>query len=85
MTRSCLVESIRLPTCELLVSLAGVLASPLLLPANYRNPKQDFVGARNFIESSRSVGDRVASVALTSVAFFSYYSGVGGPRDAGPA
>jgi hypothetical protein len=61
-------------TIGILVSLTGVLVSLLMLPVNYRYPKQDFIGARDFIESHRSAGDRVASVGLASVAFSSYYA-----------
>lgn len=61
-------------TIGILATVAGILVSLLLLPANYRYPKQDFIGARDFIEASRSAGDRVASVGLASVAFASYYA-----------
>jgi hypothetical protein len=58
----------------ILATLAGVVISlPALLP-NYRYPKQDFAGARDFIESSRGANDRVASVGLASVAFSNYYA-----------
>jgi hypothetical protein len=61
-------------TIGIVVTLAGILVSLSLLPANYRYPKQDFVGARDFVESSRDAGDRVASVGLASVVFSNYYA-----------
>lgn len=53
---------------------AGIIASLFLLPPNYRHPKQDFLGAKDFVESSRAADDRVASFGLASVAFSSYYA-----------
>jgi hypothetical protein len=57
-----------------LVSGGAVLCSLFLLPANYRYPKQDFGGARDFVEASRRPGDTVASVGLASYAFSKYYA-----------
>lgn len=58
----------------ILATLAGVVISLSSLLPNYRYPKQDFAGARDLVESSRSAGDAVASFGLASVAFSSYYA-----------
>ncbi len=51
-----------------------IIGSLFLLPRNYQLPKQDFVGARDFVESSRSPQEPVASLGLASVAFEKYYA-----------
>jgi mannosyltransferase len=57
-----------------MVSAAAVICSLFLLPANYRFPKQDFVGARDFVLQSRAPQDVVVSVGLASMAFSRYYA-----------
>ncbi len=59
---------------SLLASSAAVFCSLFLLPPNYRMPKQDFLGARNFIEETRAPGDVVASVGLAALPFSKYYA-----------
>ncbi len=59
---------------SLLASSAAVICSLFLLPPNYRMPKQDFLGARNFIEATRGPGDVVASVGLAALPFSKYYA-----------
>ena len=61
-------------TLGVAATLAGVVVSLFLLLPNYRYPKQDFVGARDFIEASRAADDRVASFGLATVAFARYYA-----------
>jgi hypothetical protein len=46
----------------------------VLLPRTYRLPKQDLLGARDFVESARSPGDAVASVGLASRVYSMYYA-----------
>jgi len=58
----------------IMATLAGVVISLSSLLPNYRYPKQDFAGARDLVESSRSAGDAAASFGLASVAFSSYYA-----------
>ncbi len=55
-------------------SVIAVLASLVLLPANYRHPKQDFLGARAYIEEVRRPGDQVASIGLAAYAYSQYYA-----------
>jgi len=57
-------------------ALAGVLiaASALSLPANYRVPKQDYEGARAFVEGARASGDAVATAGLVAYPYETYYA-----------
>ncbi|MDB4973038.1 MAG: hypothetical protein JWN48_1379 [Myxococcaceae bacterium] len=60
----------------LLASLGGVavvLASTVLLPANYRHPKQDFQGALDYLGSTRQPGDAVGVIGLANVPFRELY------------
>lgn len=52
----------------------AVLCSLLLLPTNYKYPKQDFQGAKEFITENSKINDSIASFGLASLAFSSYYS-----------
>jgi len=56
--------------------LAGALivASIITIPRNYALPKQDFTGARDYVERQRRIGDEVVSVGLASLAYSSYYA-----------
>jgi mannosyltransferase len=58
----------------IVVSSIAVFCSMFLLPQNYRYPKQDFLGARDFVEAARKPGDIVASAGLASYAFSRYYA-----------
>ncbi len=49
-------------------------ASISILPRCYALPKQDFVGARDYVERSRSNGDTIVAVGLAGVAYESYYA-----------
>ena len=55
-------------------ALAGVAASCLLLPQNYAHPKQDFLGARSFIESNRGPGSTVLTLGLATMPYVEYYA-----------
>jgi mannosyltransferase len=61
-------------TLGLAASGLAVVCSLFLVPPLYRFPKQDFIGARNFVESRRAAQDSVASVGLASYAFSKYYA-----------
>ncbi|MCI0467771.1 MAG: hypothetical protein L0Y57_12310, partial [Beijerinckiaceae bacterium] len=61
-------------TIGLCLSIAMAAASLLLVPRNYRYPKQDFAGAAAFVEAARAPGDAVASVGLARLAYGSYYA-----------
>jgi len=52
----------------------AVLGSATLLPKNYRWPKQDFQGARDFVEAERRPGDAAASLGLANLPFETYYA-----------
>jgi mannosyltransferase len=56
--------------------LAGamIVASITTIPRGYALPKQDFTGARDYIERQRLAGDEVVSVGLASLAYSSYYA-----------
>jgi len=55
-------------------SAAAVICSLFLLPANYRFPKQDFLGARDFVLHAEAPQDVVVSVGLASMAYSRYYA-----------
>lgn len=58
-----------LGTCLALVLVA---ASMVTVPKNYKLPKQDFSGARNYVESERSKGDGIVAVSLAGVVYGRY-------------
>jgi mannosyltransferase len=49
-------------------------ASMLTLPRLYALPKQDFTGARNWVEQSRSSDDAVVAVGLAGIAYGRYFA-----------
>lgn len=57
------------------VALIGALivASAASVPFNYLEPKQDFEGAMNYIETSKSERDTVAAVGIISIIYDGYY------------
>jgi hypothetical protein len=56
--------------------LAGlmIVASALTVPRCYALPKQDFVGARDYVELQRTAGDPVIAVSLAAHAYSEYYA-----------
>lgn len=52
----------------------GICASLVLLPRNYLHPKQDFLGARDFVEAKRATGSAVATIGLARFPFGEYYA-----------
>jgi hypothetical protein len=58
------------------VALIGLLiaVSALSLPRAYALPKQDFTGARDYVESVRSPEDAVVAVGLAGVAYQRYFA-----------
>lgn len=56
------------------LSALGVLCAAAMLPKNYRFPKQDLVGARDFVEATRSDGSAVVALGLASWPFHQYYA-----------
>lgn len=61
-------------TLGIAFALLGVAASLAILPRNYLYPKQDFVGARNFIEANRSPGSVVLTLGLATMPYAEYYA-----------
>jgi hypothetical protein len=53
---------------------AMTVASLVLLPRNYTIPKQDFLGAAQYVEAARAPGDAAASVGLARLPFGLYYA-----------
>ena len=51
-----------------------ILASVLTVPRCYALPKQDFAGARDFVELNRREGDAVVAVGLAGRAYGSYFA-----------
>jgi hypothetical protein len=51
-----------------------VVAAALALPRNYRLPKQDYPGARDFVESERAPGDVVVTLGLASLCYARHYA-----------
>jgi len=58
----------------LILSCLLLLASVLTLPKLYALPKQDFTGARNWVERSRGSDDKVVAVGLAGVAYGRYFA-----------
>lgn len=52
----------------------GICASLVLLPRNYLYPKQDFLGARDFVETNRAAASAVATLGLAAMPFEDYYA-----------
>jgi hypothetical protein len=51
-----------------------IVVSVFTLPRLYALPKQDFTGARNWVEQSRSPGDVVVAVGLAGIAYGRYFA-----------
>jgi hypothetical protein len=69
------------PALEPLSGAAGVvlaslmiLASAVTVPRNYAHPKQDYSGARDYVESRRGPNDAVVAVGLAGAAYERYYA-----------
>lgn len=60
------------------VGVAGavlmIVASAATVPRNYAHPKQDYSGARDYVESQRGPNDAVVAVGLAGVAYERYYA-----------
>jgi 4-amino-4-deoxy-L-arabinose transferase-like glycosyltransferase len=56
--------------------LAGlfIVASAFTIPRAYALPKQDFTGARDYVERQRTADDRVVVVGLAAHAYSEYYA-----------
>jgi hypothetical protein len=54
--------------------LLVIAASACTLPRAYALPKQDFTGARDYLESVRRDGDAVVAVGLAGVAYSRYFA-----------
>ena len=56
------------------LAVAGIALSASLLPRNYLHPKQDFLGARDFVEATRSRDSAVATLGLAAMPYADYYA-----------
>jgi uncharacterized membrane protein len=56
------------------LALCGIVASLVLLPRNYLYPKQDFVGARDFVETRRGPGSAVVTLGIATMPYSDYYA-----------
>jgi len=56
------------------LALLMIAASVITVPKNYKLPKQDFSGARSFVESERSQGDGIVAVSLAGVVYGRYFT-----------
>lgn len=69
------------PRRERLVTTTGlalmgliIAASAATVPRNYSLPKQDFTGARDYVERSRQPGDAVVAVGLAAMDYGRYFA-----------
>jgi 4-amino-4-deoxy-L-arabinose transferase-like glycosyltransferase len=58
----------------LALSSLMILASVLMLPRCYALPKQDFTGARDYVEANRQPGEAVVAVGLAGTAYGRYFA-----------
>ncbi|MGH8548136.1 MAG: glycosyltransferase family 39 protein [Methylococcales bacterium] len=56
------------------ITLLVIVASLSTLPKNYRLPKQDFSGARDYVEASRDFHDKVVSAGITAYPYEKLYA-----------
>ncbi|MCM3874553.1 MAG: glycosyltransferase family 39 protein [Pyrinomonadaceae bacterium] len=58
----------------LALAILMILASAVTVPRNYAYPKQDYTGARDYVENHRGPNDAVVAVGLAGVAYERYYA-----------
>lgn len=56
------------------LAVSVIATSLVLLPRNYLYPKQDFVGARDYVDRNRKEPSAVATLGLASMPFSDYYA-----------
>lgn len=56
------------------ITLIVIAASLFALPKNYRTPKQDFSGARDFVEAARNPQDQVLTAGITTYPYAKLYA-----------
>jgi mannosyltransferase len=61
-------------TVGIALATAGIAASLVLLPRNYMYPKQDLLGARDFVEAQRTAESVVVTLGLASRSYAEYYA-----------
>lgn len=62
------------PTIGLALTCLMIAASAATLPKNYQLPKQDFSGARDYVEHHRRPGEGVVAVGLAGVMYARYFA-----------
>lgn len=63
-----------LATAGVALAVLMIVASTATVPRCYALPKQNYTGARDFIESNRHQGDAVVAVGLAGVAYGKYFA-----------
>jgi hypothetical protein len=56
------------------IAAIAIVVSALSVPLNWRTPKQDFVGAMEYVEREARPGDRIAMSHVTNAMYGRYYS-----------
>ena len=74
--RGTVIVGQKLSSARLGYALAVLLiaASAITIPRAYALPKQDFIGAREFVNQSREPHDAVVTIGLAGFAYKSYYA-----------
>jgi hypothetical protein len=63
-----------LATAGVVIAILMIIASSLTIPRCFALPKQDFTGARDFVERNRHSQDAVVAVGLAGVAYGRYFA-----------
>ncbi|MDX2044269.1 MAG: glycosyltransferase family 39 protein [Acidobacteriota bacterium] len=63
-----------LATAGVALAVLMIVASTATIPRCYALPKQNYTGARDFVESNRRNGDAVVAVGLAGVAYGKYFA-----------
>ncbi len=61
-------------TAGVVLASVMIVASALTVPRNYSHPKQDYSGARDYVEGVRGTDDKVVAVGLAGVAYGRYFA-----------
>jgi len=56
------------------IVVAMIVVSAATVPRNYVLPKQDFAGAREFVERERGAGETVVAVGLAGMVYATYFA-----------
>jgi mannosyltransferase len=56
------------------LGLVMITASLITVPKNYALPKQDFTGARSFVENTKSSNEKVVAVSIAGTMYGNYFA-----------